>query len=313
MPQRRWFDLFVHLSFVLALYSGLLMMVKYPEWRRRRQCDQKCGEYWTMNVEETQDFTDFNNQVGRRDGRYVVPNLIHFVRVDGGELTFTEMICLSAALKNQRPKVLYVHTDRLLTGQYWDELMSDHRIRRVVKPVSGVSIPRKIKGFQLNPDIVKTYGRLILKLNILMKYGGIILDNHTYVVKSLNDFRRFEMTLDGSHSKTTKVILANKNARLLKIWMMYFFTVRHPKNGSYIRDIIYSDHSDLFHPELYFLADNDEILKKIYFEKWSKWINHYVIHLPHNNSGSKYMDYNESSFHSLKGILKNMILDVYNK
>jgi mannosyltransferase OCH1-like enzyme len=51
-----------------------------------------------------------------------------------------------------------------------------------------------------------------------MHYGGIYLDNDVYLVKSLNEFRKFEMVLSIERNWIigNQVLIAHKNARFLK-------------------------------------------------------------------------------------------------
>jgi hypothetical protein len=54
-----------------------------------------------------------------------------------------------------------------------------------------------------------------------MEYGGIFLDNDSYLVKSLDEFRKFEMTLGWPEGEYlgTQVLVAHKDARFLRLWL----------------------------------------------------------------------------------------------
>ena len=59
----------------------------------------------------------------------------------------------------------------------------------------------------------------VLRLLVLMHYGGIYLDNDVYVVRSLNKYRKYEMTVSwdrDSEGVGVQVLIAHRNARLLK-------------------------------------------------------------------------------------------------
>lgn len=52
-----------------------------------------------------------------------------------------------------------------------------------------------------------------------MNYGGIYLDTDVYVIKSLDEYRKYEITVswDGDNEGVgVQVLIANRNARLLK-------------------------------------------------------------------------------------------------
>ena len=55
-----------------------------------------------------------------------------------------------------------------------------------------------------------------------MEYGGIYLDNDVFVVHSLDYYRKFEMSVGFENMETytmgSQVLVAHKNARLLKAW-----------------------------------------------------------------------------------------------
>ena len=54
---------------------------------------------------------------------------------------------------------------------------------------------------------------------LLMNYGGIFLDNDVYVVNSLNEYLKYEMTVSWDSENDglgVQVLIAHRNARLLK-------------------------------------------------------------------------------------------------
>ena len=55
-----------------------------------------------------------------------------------------------------------------------------------------------------------------------MNFGGIYLDNDVYVVRSLDEFRKREMTCGWekniTHVMGSQVLIAHKHARFLRAW-----------------------------------------------------------------------------------------------
>ena len=55
-----------------------------------------------------------------------------------------------------------------------------------------------------------------------MEYGGIYLDNDQYIVRPLDRYRQFEMTVGFEDMSKfimgSQVLIAHRNARLLKAW-----------------------------------------------------------------------------------------------
>ncbi len=54
----------------------------------------------------------------------------------------------------------------------------------------------------------------------MLNYGGIYLDDDVYVVRSVNLFRKYEMTISYENNEKSKIanqiLIAHKNARFLK-------------------------------------------------------------------------------------------------
>jgi mannosyltransferase OCH1-like enzyme len=82
-----------------------------------------------------------------------------------------------------------------------------------------------------------------------MNYGGIYLDNDVYVIKSMNDLRKYEMVLSYENIEESKIgnqiMLAHKNARFLKAYYDSYRLSYRPKdwyyNGgkSFLNEILY--------------------------------------------------------------------------
>ncbi|XP_003744602.1 uncharacterized protein LOC100903370 [Galendromus occidentalis] len=160
------------------------------------------------------DFSAFDNRVGAPFP--IVPNTVHFIKSGNNSFSFTDLICVRAAWLNQRPDSIQVHCDRcehLKTGHYWSEIS-------------------KIPGLQLVPEELPThvFGRKlssvyhaadVLRLQILSSVGGIFLDLDVFVVKNLNDYRRYEISIGVPPKQYlgTQVIVAHPRARFLKLWL----------------------------------------------------------------------------------------------
>ena len=91
-----------------------------------------------------------------------------------------------------------------------------------------------------------------------MEYGGIYLDNDVYVIRSLDYFRKFEMSVGlGNLERYTigsQVLVAHKNARLLKAWFDSYRS-NYKKNEWYtnagqVPGHVIRNHSYIAHLEL---------------------------------------------------------------
>lgn len=67
----------------------------------------------------------------------------------------------------------------------------------------------------------------MVRILVLMNFGGIYLDNDVYLVNSLDKYRIYEMTVswDGDNEAIgNQVLIANRNARFLRA---YFDSYRY--------------------------------------------------------------------------------------
>lgn len=142
-----------------------------------------------------EDFEGFDNVSGTTNGCYIVPNIVHFIRFDQQKFTFIDNICVLAAFKNQKPERILFHTNLSnFTGKYWQVLLKVPGLKEKLF-LKRMDVPESIFGQPLSRRFRNFHAGDVARLKVLMKYGGIFLDNDSYIVQSLNDFRRFEMTL----------------------------------------------------------------------------------------------------------------------
>lgn len=65
----------------------------------------------------------------------------------------------------------------------------------------------------------------VLRILILMNYGGIYLDNDCYLVNSFDKYRHFEMVVSWDDDEVgigNQVFIANRNARFLKSYYDHY-------------------------------------------------------------------------------------------
>ena len=228
-------------------------------------------------------FSGFNNETGAPNGEYIVPNIVHFLFFDIQELSFVDVVCVLAAFKKQRPENIYLHTNRAgFKGHHWEKLKSTPGLRILVK---NVTLPEKIFGQKFSASYHRWHAGDVVRIKILMEYGGIFLDNDSYLVKSLDEFRKFEMTLGWPEGQYlgTQVLLAHKDARFLRLWLetyrqyypdrWYFNAGEKPT-----REVLW------FKPELVHrvkvLFGVQGLSEELYrLDHWPEWRNFYAVHL----------------------------------
>lgn len=219
--------------------------------------------------------------------RLIVPNIVHFIRLGNDPLLFIEVVCIRAAWLHQKPDTLMIHCDNCSATEespYW----------KFVRGIPGMTLhhvekPENVFGV--------AFGNLahaadVLRIQTLMRYGGIYLDRDSYVVQSLDSYRRFEMTLGWPEGAFigNQVLVAHKNARFLKL---YYDSYRHYKPHWW-----YYNAGEL--PTMRYLIPKPELIHSVpvkfgvkldvgsllYEECSDRWRNYSAMHLFFNHRGS---------------------------
>lgn len=155
-------------------------------------------------------------------GRYVIPNIVHYVRHKRPSFTFTEYVCLRSAYVKQRPQYIFIHTDSYdsLRGKYWRWIREERDLfaRVVLLPLH---VPSEVFGRKLSQKYGLYHGTDVARLQVVLKYGGIYLDNDMFVVNSLDKYRKLEMAVSWPVNGTVgnMIVIANRNARFLARWL----------------------------------------------------------------------------------------------
>ncbi|PSN54199.1 hypothetical protein C0J52_03531 [Blattella germanica] len=236
-----------------------------------------------FDVISNSEFNGFNNETGSKNGEYIVPNIVHFLFFGISELSFVDAVCVLAAYKNQRPDKIMFHTDvKEFHGHYWEKLQSTPGLKI---EIHEATLPDEIFGQKFSSSYHRWHAGDVVRIRILMKYGGIFLDNDSFLVKSLDRFRKFEMSLGWPEGQYlgTQVLVAHKDARFLRLWLetykqyypnrWYFNAGEKPT-----REVLW------FKPELVHrvkvLFGVHDLTKELYrTEDWKEWHQYYAIHL----------------------------------
>ena len=62
------------------------------------------------------DFEGFDNDTGYH--RFIVPNIVHYIRLKQVRFTYTDYLCLLSVLVHHRPDFIIIHTDVLKSGGF---------------------------------------------------------------------------------------------------------------------------------------------------------------------------------------------------
>lgn len=230
-----------------------------------------------------EDFEGFDNEIGLPTGMNIIPNVIHFI-IWNDEISFMEAICILSAVVNQNQVQLYIHTDRELSGKYWNLLLGVNRFRMALQVLS-LDRPKDVFGQQLNSSWKDIHGSDVARLQILMRHGGIFLETDVFLVQSLDEFRKFEMSLGWQPGNylANQAIVAHKNARFLHKW--YDSYKNNYKSGKF-------SYNSREYPTLEILTKQPHLIRRmtsrfcenylreyLLLEDSDTWRDHYVIHV----------------------------------
>ena len=158
------------------------------------------------------DFEGFNNKIGAKNA--IVPNVVHYLNLNNSEISLKQYLSILSVIQYQRPQLIYIHVSNKvnLKGHYWSDLTKKHNCFIVN------NINHKETIFSVKPKFVSKHISDILRLEVLIHYGGIFLEENIYIAESLTQFLNYEMTVftNSENSIQNDVIIANPNARFLK-------------------------------------------------------------------------------------------------
>ena len=165
-----------------------------------------------MFSEKYIDFESFDNEIPDND--FIVPNIYHLVITNRKELTDEQYLTILSVIHYQKPSLVflhYLHPDSL-KGKYWQQLID--RFSSIIR-TNKVKLKNRIFEQAIK---VEKHSFDILKLEILMFYGGVFIDENVYLVEPLDDYRRFEMVIFqfNSTSMRTDLMIASRNARFIR-------------------------------------------------------------------------------------------------
>ncbi|CAN8030713.1 unnamed protein product [Ixodes persulcatus] len=214
------------------------------------------------------------------DGTYIVPNIVHFIRLGNASLQFVEVVCLRAAWLQQRPDHLIIHCDECnatVNSPLWYLIrdIPDLVLEPAKRPTEIFDV--KFSSLQHASDVVRA--------QVLMKYGGIYLDSDAYLVRNLNHYRRYELSMGWSPGEFvgTQVIVAHKNARYLRLWYesyrLYRPSIWYWNAGELPTRKFLSLRPDLVNRVETDFGVTEDVAITLYLECNDKWRNFSAFHL----------------------------------
>ena len=247
----------------------------------------------------------------------VVPNIVHYILFDVTNITFGHFISLLSVMKNHKPDLIYIHcTEKQLSGDNYERTLrvanktnSQLIVRTIEKPtqIFGHNLSKKWGNWDLSD---------FLRMQVLMEFGGIYLDSDMYVVQALDEFRKYETTLEwnGETNVYTGILMANKNSRFLKL-MLKSFQEYDSENiygwsGVIVPSMLLKEQPYLVHRINGEFGQNSvDVCPKIYFSYYENWSKEYfTIHLSIRGNEISFKKY---CFRKMKG--QNNLRTFYNE
>jgi len=180
--------------FVLfVLNPALFNLIQYPIIDVIDSIDPLLRE---LENAEKMNFEGFDNETGV--DYFIVPNVIHFIRFNLPEFSFVDYVVLRAAMRNHRPDRFYIHTNlnpEDFHGKYWKLVQKDREIWSRIR-ILPLELPTEIFGQKFDEFYHMWHAADVQRIRIIMKYGGIYMDNDVFIVQNLDKYRRFECAMN---------------------------------------------------------------------------------------------------------------------
>ncbi|XP_064458557.1 uncharacterized protein LOC135368924 isoform X3 [Ornithodoros turicata] len=209
---------------------------------------------------------------------YVVPNVIHYVRFGQPNVTFMDAVSMRSAYINHAPDHIVVHCDECLLDGPHSHLVRDIPIIKFDEILPPMTIfGREVNWIEHASDVAR--------IQILLKSGGIYLDNDCIVVRPLHQFRHFETSIGWSPEDHmgNMVILAATGARFLQLYQELYREYNNSLwyyNAGFLPTVrLLRPYPHLVHAVPSLFAVDATMLRKLYTPgERTEWRSYFVVH-----------------------------------
>ena len=234
-----------------------------------------------INYESYELRAEANNNVSNKPGDNltgypidIVPNIVHYVLFTIHKIEIAHFISILSVLKNHRPEKIMIHCDcDQLEGDYWERVLKIAEKTSTIIKVRRVERIKQIFGIKFNEKWIDWHASDVTRIKVLQEFGGIYLDRDMYVVKSLNEFLKYKMTVSWNLGLNlgSQILIGHKNARFLNLYIEiyhYYDSIQWYYNaGQLPRKMILHKKPELVHRIMDWFSDNGDKLCPIVFNK----------------------------------------------
>lgn len=206
-----------------------------------------------------------------------VPKLVHYIFLGNRDFTFFYLLSILSSYRILKPGFIFVHTEKIPNGKWWDHLLELVPNLVIIKTTRVTRIfDKPVKVVQHQADI--------MRIQLLMEFGGIYMDTDELALKSFDPLRVYPITLGPCRLDALGVqaIIASKNSTFLKIWYWTYETFEDKswaKNSQYTPYKLSRIIPELIHVERLFAFAGFSGNVHDFFNKVADWSQRYGLHL----------------------------------
>ena len=213
---------------------------------------------------------------------YLVPNIVHYIWFNDQTrpLKFDHMLSILSAHKFIKPSIIYFHTNKVPTGQYWDKVRKLPELKIVHREPTSVLYGEKIKK-----PVFETSASDVDRVKILQEYGGIYLDLDVLVIRSFDELRKYPCTM-GFEDKDILcggIIVCRNDSFFLSMWLNYFIDDYRVATWAYNSGVVPSKLAKRYPQLLHVDKDrlnrpNFKEISRIWGQEKYNWRRNFAIH-----------------------------------
>ncbi|XP_064631195.1 uncharacterized protein LOC135489669 isoform X2 [Lineus longissimus] len=242
------------------------------------------------------------------DSKKPVPKIVHFTWYSGSKLTlrFHHYVCICAALKFIKPEKIMFWYEVEPQGKYWEQ--SKVKISATSKLEMKYRVgPTSIYGNHIS---VAEHKSDVVRLEAVLKHGGIYMDLDVIMLKSMDDFLHHDTTMgfELPNWLCNGFIMSKAFAPFLRMWHTEYVSF-NDGNWNYhsvqLPGIMAKNYPSLVHTEWDTIhRPNWQEIKKIYgIGVKYDWSRNYAMHLWYRKYDK---EHNEEDIKKLNSTLGEM-------